>query len=236
MFKADPENNSLMQAIKNGIVDGVLIASRMPLSILGRISTACPAVSINNIFGDGSEVPCISCDYFRVGFLAGKYLLEKGHRRVAYVTDSLKHPETNFEFSSFKAAFEMAGINITQHDVLDTKQNMNIFKKRVLDFFVNSSYTACFIKNTYYSLKMISILRNNGIKIPEDLSVIAVGNYYNSQSGIKLTIIDNKLTEMCHAGLKMLQNIITNNNKTEGGLKLLKPEIIDNHSVININS
>ena len=135
MFKADPENNPLMQAISNKVVDGVLIASRMPLDIISSIYKKCPTVSINNVFGNGEEVPCISCDYFRVGFLAGKYLLDKGHRKVAYVTENVALPESTFDLSGFRAAFEMAGIDITDNEILNTRQNTDIFIRRITDFF-----------------------------------------------------------------------------------------------------
>ncbi|MDD5596631.1 MAG: LacI family DNA-binding transcriptional regulator [Victivallaceae bacterium] len=235
IFKNDPDNNPLMLAIRNKSLDGVLIVSRIAVSILGRISACCPTVSINNILGDGSEVPCISCDYFRAGFLAGKYLLAKGHRKVAYVTENLAHPETNINFSGLSAVFEMNGIQLNENDILETGQNMNIFNERVANFFKNSDYSACFVQNTNSAVRMISVLERNGIRVPEDLSVIAVGNYSNGQVGsLKLTVIDNQLTEMCHTGLRTLQDIIKNNNP-EGGLKLLTPQIIENNSVTNVN-
>ncbi len=235
MFKEDPVNNSLIQAINTGSVDGVLIASRMPLSILNRLGNICPAVSINNVFGDGSEIPCVSCDYFRVGFLAGKHLLEKGHRRVAYLAENLSHPESTFDLSGFRSAFELVGVDITDDDVLETKQNVNIFEKRVADFFRHSSYTACFVRSSSHVSKMISVLNKNGITVPDDLSVISTGNYSNWQvNKAKLTVIDNRLSEMCHAGLQMVQEIIKN-KKIDGGLKLLSPKIIENGSVISLN-
>jgi GntR family transcriptional regulator, arabinose operon transcriptional repressor len=236
MFKEKPENNSLMAAINNKIIDGVLVVSRMPLGIISQISAACPTVFINNILGNGSEISCVSCDHFRVGFLAGKYLLEKGHRKVAYMTDSLAHPESTFEFSGFKSALEMGGVEIKETDILETRQNIEILSKRVLHFLKDSTYTACFERNSCYALKIMSVLQNNGIRVPEDISIIAGGNYRNNGHAIKkLTIINNQLEKMCQMGLEILQDIIKNNNKTRGGLKLLSPEIVEHDSVIDIN-
>jgi DNA-binding LacI/PurR family transcriptional regulator len=236
MFKADPENNPLMQAIRNKVINGVLIVSRMPLDIISKIYKKCPTVSINNVFGNGEEVPCISCDYFRVGFLAGKHLSGNGHRKVAYVTENLKHPESIFDFSGFQAACEMAGVEINSNDILETKQNVGIFEERVTEFFRNSGYTGCFIRNSYYAVKVINVLKKSGSNIPEDLSVISAGQYKLAESGtLKLTVIDNQLMEMCHYGLEKLQKIANSAKNTEGGLKLLKPKIIENGSVINLN-
>ena len=38
MFGENPDDNNLMEAIRNGLIDGVLITSRMPLSVISRIS------------------------------------------------------------------------------------------------------------------------------------------------------------------------------------------------------
>jgi DNA-binding LacI/PurR family transcriptional regulator len=236
IFEQDPNNNPLLKAIRSGKIDGVLITSRMPLSIISGISSECPMVSINNIFGDGVKIPSISCDYFRLGFIAGKHLLDCGHRKVAYVTRNLAHPESTFALSGFRSAFEMAGIDLAESDILDTKLNLNIFRKRIIKFFKNSNYTACFVRNTLSATRMISILRKNGMNIPEDLSIISGGNYTtNRQNKMRLTVIDNQLDEMCHIGLNMLQNMIKVNNTTEGGIKLLTPRLIENDSCLKID-
>ena len=233
-FKKEPNKNPLILAIRSGDIDGVLIGSRMPISIISKISDICPTVLINNIFGDGSDVPCISCDYFQVGYVAGKYLFENGHHKVAYVTDRLELPEARFEFSGFKAAFGMVGIDASKH-ILETRLDLNTFKKQVLDFFAHSDYTACYVRRSDYAAKMISVLENVGIEVPKSLSVIASGSYFNYISNkSKLAIVDNQLAEMCNIGLHTLQNII-NNNKIKGGSKLLTPKIIENDSVINLN-
>ena len=82
---------------------------------------------------------------------------------------------------------------------------------------------------------MISVLQNNGVKVPDDLSVITSGNYSGGQSNkVKLTVIDNQLAEMCRIGLQTMQDIL-NNNKIKSGLRLLTPKIFENASVINFN-
>ena len=236
MFKKNPDDNPLLSAINNKVIDGVLIGSRMPLTIVSKINTLCPVVSVNNIFGSG-EIPAVSCDYFHIGFLAGQYLIEKGHRKVAYLTDSISHPETPFEFSGFKLAVEMSGGTINKADILDTKRNTSVVNRRVVNFFKNSSYTACFQRHSFYASRVISALQNSGIRVPEDISIISGGNYRNgTQSDLKLTIVDNQLKGMFKSGLDILHNIIKKHNKkNKGGIKLLTPEIVENNSVIKLN-
>ena len=129
----------------------------------------------------------------------------------------------------------MVGVDLTNHNILECKQNSDIFTKRVLDFFKNSDYTACFVRTTRCATKIFSVLQRSGFEGADKLSFIAIGNYGNEcPNNIRLTIIDNQLAKMCRIGLQTVQSII-NNNKTKGGLKLLAPKIIENNSVINLN-
>jgi len=236
LFENNPNDNSLIQAINSGIIDGVLVVSRMPLQIICKLNSLSPTVIINNLLGIGSEIPCFSCNHFRVGFLAGKYLLANGHRKLAYITDTLSHPEAELQLCGFKSALEMRGVELTEADILETKQDYNIFNKRVKVFYNKSVHTAYFVRHAIFALKIITVLQKMSLKVPEDISIIACGNYKNIlRSYIDLTTVDNQTYQMCRMGLECLLNIIKNNNNPEGGLKLLTPQIIENNSVINVD-
>ena len=195
----------------------------------------CPAVSINNIFGDGGEVPCISCDYFRAGFLAGKYLLEKGHRKVAYLTEDLEHPETSFDFSGFKSAMETAGITLTSGNILETRKNLDIFTQNVRKFFAGANYTACFVRSTTFATMLVGVLKKLKIRVPEDMSLIAAGNYQNGrQCLVKLTTIDSRLEEMCALGLKILNAKLNQEKLPVTGITLLEPQLLEHGSVMEL--
>lgn len=233
MFQESADDNRLLKAIRSGDIDGVLFVSRMPLSIISKINSLCPAVSINNIFGDGTEIPCVSCDYFRAGFLAGKYLLEKGHHKVAYITENLDHPESTFDFSGFKSAMETAGITLTSENILETRNNLDIFTQNVKNFFIGSDYTACFVRSCSHATTLTGILQKFNIRVPEDMSIIAAGNYQNGrQSPVALTTIDNRLDEMCAMGLKILSAKSNQEKLQMRGLTLLEPCLIERDSVI----
>jgi DNA-binding LacI/PurR family transcriptional regulator len=234
MFRQAPEQNALLKAIRGGVVQGVLIGSRMPLTIISRINELCPTVSINNIFGDGGEIPGVSCDYFRTGFLAARHLLEKNHRKAVYMTDTCQHPESHFYFSGFRAGFEAAGIKLTEQNILETKANIQLFNRRIMEFFKDGSHTACFVRSVSFIPRMLTVLKRNGIRVPEDLSLIAGGNYTDSAPGkLKVTTIDNRLDLMCRTALERLLGIIQGRKSGDSAVTLLEPCIRDRGSCRN---
>ena len=229
MFDIRSEYNPLTEAIRNRIIDGTLVVSRVPLSIISRISSISPTVSINNTFGDGHEVPCISCDYFRSGFLAGKYLLEKGHRKIAFITTNREHPESELDFSGLSCALEMANIKLSEDDVLETGYNQNTFSARTVKFFSSGKYTACFIRNSLNATRVQSLLQNKLLNTPDGLTIVANGNY-KSNIGVnnsqRIIIVDNRLDEMCKLGLEILTRRIMGKEHF-CGLKLVLPKLAE---------
>ena len=215
-----------MHAIKNKIIDGVLIASRMPIEIAAKIKSQCPVVSINNVVGDGEEIPSVSCDYYKVGFLAAKYFEQQGFRRLAYLTTSLKHSEAKFNISGFESALDLLDIPFARKDMLATKNNPVIMEKNIREFFTGSSYQACFARNYSLAMQIFKVLKKFSIPVPENFQIITAGKYNVSKSQANLIVIDTQLDEMCHEGLDILMKMINNKNEN-GGLKLFTPRLAD---------
>ena len=228
VFSRDPENNPLLTALERGEIRGVLIISRLPLSITSRLCALAPTVAVNNIFGDGSEVPCVSCDYFRTGFLAGKHLLDRGHRKVAFVTDDMTHPESSVELSGFQAVLETAGITLSERDILETRQNPETMKERVIAFFRNAGYTACFVRNSARIANMMLALESGGIRCPEDLEIVVSGNYDACvRRKWRLAVIDTRLDDMCRIGLERLCRPPDTGTGRSPNLTLLTPHFVE---------
>ncbi|MBR7103557.1 MAG: LacI family DNA-binding transcriptional regulator [Lentisphaeria bacterium] len=222
MFAADPVDNDLLKALREKRLNGVLIVSRLPLSITSALSSAAPAAAINNIFGDGSEIPCISCDCFRAGFLAGRHLFEKGHKKAVFVTNDISHPESGVMFSGFQAFWENAGIALDREHILETRNNQEIMLERIGIFFRDPSFSGCFVRTASLLPTLRLALNAHGISRP--LDIVASGAA-SGQIGPNVTLIDNKLDQMCRMGLEQLIARINDPNTPLPPLTLLKPEI-----------
>ena len=224
LFSEHPDDNALLRAIREKTVNGILVVSRLPLSILGRISALCPTAAINNIFGDGSEIRCVSCDYFRVGYLAGKYLLAKGHRKIAYVTDDLNHPESSVELSGFQTVLESAGIHLTPSDILETRRNPALVNGRAGEFFLKALYTGCFVRNTTEIGNLMRALKRNAIRCPDDLEVVVSGSRGSRTECFRnLAVIDNRMDDMCRTALDILIRLVRGEKESGRNLILLPP-------------
>ena len=219
-------------AFRHHEVDGFLLISRLPLSLAGFLARIAPSVSINNIFGDGQEIPGVTCDYFRAGFLAGQYLLAHKHSRIAYLTEDADHPETFQELSGFRSALESAGVDFREKDILETRQSPELFFKRCSEFFASGNHTACFLRNVNLARPLLACFKMIGKSVPDDISIIAAGNYSHAREREpKITVIDTRLREISSIALDTLLSIIQNKKQKGPAFRLLEPCVYERSSV-----
>ncbi len=220
------ENCEPVAAYRNHRVDGFMLLSRLPLALAGVLAKTGPTVSLNNIFGDGQEIPCITCDYFQAGYLAGRHLLLNGHRRIAYLTEDMNHSETFWELSGFRAALSGADIPLTEDDILESKQSPEIFFNRCVNFFSPLRHTACFVRNLRLVRPLLAAFKKMQADVADHLTLVAVGNYYGEytpRNQIQITTIDTRLSEMASRGVDTLLSMIKDRKQKTQPFQLLQP-------------
>jgi LacI family transcriptional regulator len=114
----------------------------------------------------GSKVPCLSADEVQTGQTAVNYLAGLGHRRILHVTYGRKA----------KGIFERAKGYRMQMKALKLRPAVHIYRDQagLLKILSASKPTALFCHNDWLALSTLRSLQANGIRIPEDISVLGV--------------------------------------------------------------
>ncbi|MHB8644343.1 MAG: LacI family DNA-binding transcriptional regulator [Thermomicrobiales bacterium] len=163
----------VLDKVKQSRMDGVLLLAVDDRAVIETILTAgVPAVLIN------AEHPGLPIDAFvpdnRAGaILAIQYLLARGHRRILHLT-ALHRPTIRQRFEAYRAALAEAGIAHDPALVLQTAiaatpayEAMHArLRARQPDF------SAVFCANDLTAIGAMRALREYGIRIPADVSVI----------------------------------------------------------------
>jgi len=200
-FRADPVANPVSRAISSGLLDGVILISRMPMDVAGRLSEQTRVAMLNNIAG-GSGVASVTCDHFRAGFLAAGYLARRGHARIAYATDSLDHPQAPANLSGVRSALECRGLRFGEEDLWILPSNSDSFDRVLKNKLASSSHTAFFVRHDFLAAKLIRALTRAGRRVPADVSVVGIGDYpWGLQPPMPLTTVDNRFDEMCRVAI-----------------------------------
>jgi LacI family transcriptional regulator len=121
----------------------------------------------------GADVPKVFCDNERGGYLAGRHLIEAGHRRIAFISGPPGMISTRERSKGLHRAISEAGgdhaVVATFHGEYTIEYGRTAAHRFLAD---RSGATALFASSDEMLIGCLEILRPAGIRIPFDLSVI----------------------------------------------------------------
>lgn len=167
------------------------------------------------------EPAFIRMDDEKGGYLATKYLLQLGHRKIAgiFKVDDLQGIRRK---QGFLSALLEIGVEIKQESIGDyvTEQRGYYpyqFTKELLE--KEPRPTAIFCYNDQIALQVIEAIRDVHLQVPEDLSVVSFDDSHLAvASEIKLTTIKHPKIEMGRQAARLLLDMLAG--------KIQKPELI----------
>lgn len=189
-----------------------------------------PLVMINAVYEEiNASFICINDT--QGGFLATEYLIKKGHERILLVS-KIDDLQGKYRMRGFIKACEKYKIPIYPDDILtyETETSSTIVNNILNKLANDLTITGIVCYNDQIATILIESLKESGISVPEDISVIGFDNSYLSQLG------DLKLTTFEHPKEKMGEdaaNWITSSIKTEQIPEniLYEPMIVERDSV-----
>lgn len=218
--------------------DGIIIAGKVPNSLIESIlKYKKPTVFVDYTHNNG-EYPNVLTDNFKGGQIATEHLIECGHKKIAFIGGEISHPSIIDRLQGYKLALERAKIIfdesliITNEDYL-TRQNGFTSAELLIDR--KKDVTAIFAANDATAVGVMQCLRNKGIKIPDEISVVGFDDVeVDLLIDPPLTTIRIPKLNMGTEAVQLILGII--NNKNIKAKKILMPvELIVRNSTKNIN-
>ncbi|MTI60398.1 MAG: LacI family transcriptional regulator [Firmicutes bacterium] len=106
-----------------------------------------------------------------------EYLFNKGHENIAYVTGPAISHTTWERFSGYKDALKNKGLIFREEFVISGDFTFEGGRKAALELLDRiSDITAVVTANDATALGLMWELKHNGVNIPEDVSVVGIGN------------------------------------------------------------
>ncbi len=145
---------------------------------LGQL-TSIPAVYTDCYFTEDEPYLNVGTEDEQGAYEAVCYLIRKGHRKIAYVSDTVYSGEGreegvgDYRLKGYLRAMAEAGLPV-EEDFVFTGNKRMIKKQELFDRIYNkrSNFSALAFCYDYYAIEMMDYLRHKGIRIPEDFSVI----------------------------------------------------------------
>lgn len=222
----DLEESFIRFAEKDNYKGIIIIAVLETPSIVKLLSkNACPVVLLGR-FMRSMDLNAVCVDNFRGGYMAVNHLIQHGHKNIAFFNGPVESLSSQDRWRGYMAAMNDARLPMEPGSVFMgdySKESGRSFAHKFMDL----GFTAAFSANDMMAIGFIESLKEAGICVPDDISVVSFDDSPAARDGIvKLTTVSAEPNIMGKAAADMILEIIKHNNNIKRKVilpPLLKP-------------
>lgn len=168
---------------------------KVPTVILGHRGLFC------------SDFANVETDDIAASFAMTRHLIELGHKRIAYFTGPPVSPSAQERYEGYRRAMREAGLELDDKLVFNAGSTIEEGEKAALQLLnENPHATAIQATNDLVAIGAADVLLNQGIKIPEQISVAGFGNILVSEYfRVPLTTVRQPKLRLGYAAMDLMQ-------------------------------
>ncbi len=192
-------------------VDGVVIAEPRSSQLAEYARAKHTPVVFASPSEEHSPIDTADIDNEQAGFEAARYLLNLGHRRIAYVKGPEAILATRLRYEGFCRALAAAGESVDAGLVASgegwtIEDGAHAFTKLLAH---DRPLTAVVCTNDLLAIGVLRTARANGISVPDQVSVVGCDNIeLAAHSDPPLTTMDNHIRSIGRAAVRRLMDRI----------------------------
>jgi len=206
-------------------VDG-LIAADTPW----HLNLSVPVVTISG-HNDMKGVTNIAINHQRAAEVAIKHLMHLGHRQIAFIKGQAFSSDTEIRWSNIERVAQQQGLTIDHHLVAqlegDSPSPELGYKATKSLLASGAPFSALFAFNDISAMGAIRALRETGLHVPEDVSVVGFDDIQSAAyQNPPLTTVRQPLREMGRAAAEILLKRINRPGLGLHDKHVVEPELI----------
>ncbi len=213
-------------------VDGIIaVPCGQDPAMAESVSRDYVPVMLVDRYYEGNPLPYVTTNNYKGGYDATRLLIEAGHREIACIQGVRSSAPNNERVRGYHDAMEEAGLESgelvagsefsIQNGYLETKLLLSRTRKP----------TAVFALSNNITLGVLKALREAGLRIPDDLSLVSFDNYaYMDYMEPPITRVGQPVEDMAMLATKILFDRIDGVSSGSSQLKL-SPTVIPGASV-----
>jgi len=158
-------------------VDGLILtlsAQSMEEANRGKVGSLLESLDIPYIFLDRyipGDAPKVFVDNEASGRKVAQMLYEAGHRKIGVITGQMCLNSSENRLSGVKKQLEEHGVSLDDGNIYYGKYNVRTGRDGAAAL-IKNGVTAIFAFNDLQAYGVISYLKENGVRVPEDVSVV----------------------------------------------------------------
>ena len=232
----DKKANSHIETCIKLKVDGIIITSQQLTSVgLNCINQhKTPLLRLGSADGI-NEYNIVDTDLYLGGYIATEYLIKLGHTRIACIDSYISEISHLSRTEGYLKALRDNNITI-DYDLIVKSDSSEQGGRVAMNNLLKSKkpFTAVFIQNDVMALHAYQVIKEAGLLIPDDISIVGFDDISFSQiSDPPLTTIEQPKYEMGCEAMKMLKFLIDNPGE-KIKKKIFQPKLIVRNSTRKI--
>lgn len=167
------DTSALERAVKKRQLSGLILSRRIEKdSVIEYLkSLSIPLFSMTRCNEKMQFIPSVSSDSYEMGRLIGEHFAKGNHKHVAFIRIQ-NHQSGRLTAQGFKDALEQYGVSFSEQDTFYTSFDFQSGYSAVTNNLERiKKYDAIFAQNDTMALGVLSALRDQGISVPDDISV-----------------------------------------------------------------
>ncbi len=236
----DPEKEKqCLEAMLSRNIDGLIVEPTRSSSYnpnlhyyLEMEQNQIPYLMINQYYPQLNP-PNIILDDEKGGFIATDHLIKLGHTKVIGIFKSDDNQGLN-RMQGFIRAFRENNIQFFPEMIVTytTEEKEGSYLQKMKDILVSDEKpTGIVCYNDEIAIKVLNVLRDLEIKVPDELSIVGYDDSYLAEaSEIKLTSVTHPKMDMGIEAAKWIVSAVENGDWEETRQKVYEPEIVIRNS------
>jgi len=216
------EAGYISSLIQSGVDGVILILPRNPAKYLEKLrSLNFPYVLVDHQ-GIDDRGPAVGATNFQGAFDATEYLIQLGHTRIALITGSMDLGCSQERLKGYQEAMKKHALQIEPEWIVegDFEQTTG-YEKALKLISLSNRPTAIFASNDMMAFGAMNAVRDQGLKIPGDISVVGFDDIFqSSQTMPGLTTVHQPLEQMGREATRMLVEMMSEREIKPGKIEL----------------
>ena len=200
-----------IETLSQGMTEGLLlILPRNPAAFINSLRNHGDPFVLIDHQGIGGQTPAVGATNWQGAFNATEYLLSQGHKRIGFITGSMDLGAARDRLDGFRSALRTHHIPLEEQLIItgDFHQPDGYAGgNQLLD--LPDPPTAIFASNDVMAMGAMDAVRNRGLRIPDDVSVMGFDDI--PQAAMlrpALTTVGQPLEQMGRVATQILLDMI----------------------------
>lgn len=209
---SEKKENAYINVLISKQVDGlILISSRQHVLAFEKlIETNLPVVIVDREVHETARVDQVMVDNEQGGYLAGRYLVERGHHRIVCISGPSNLTPSEGRAAGFRRALSEAGINLAEEATIRGDFRYSGGESAAEEFLRRQlPFTAVFAANDLMAIGAMNVFHRFGKRLPDDISVIGFDNVLQGEmTWPRLTTIAQPIADLGRISIGLLRDRI----------------------------